>query len=157
MESCRSLSVLKRATAEVVIPGPHPGFMGKSRRRSGARVKRGRPSWQLQAPAEQVGSAQQVSRLSAAQVLEQIERARLARDEADAELAALIDHAVGLSVGWPEIAARLGVTRQAVRQHYQRRHKTAPTARIAPPDQPPPRRLCKASAGTRKHLLSGTR
>jgi len=135
MESCRSLSVLKRATAEVVIPGPHPGFMSKSRRRSGARVKRGRPSWQLQAPAEQVGSAQQVSRLSAAQVLEQIERARLARDEADAELAALIDHAVGLSVGWPEIAARLGVTRQAVRQHYQRRHKTAPTARIAPPDQ----------------------
>jgi predicted transcriptional regulator len=61
--------------------------------------------------------------LSAAQVLEQIEQARLARDEAEAELAVLIDHAVGLSVGWPEIAARLGVTRQAARQYYQRRHR----------------------------------
>ena len=61
--------------------------------------------------------------MSAAQVLEQIEHARLARDEAEAELAVLIDHAVGLSVGWPEIAARLGVTRQAARQHYLRRHR----------------------------------
>jgi len=56
-------------------------------------------------------------------VLEEIKHVRLARDEAEAQLAALIDHAVGLSVGWPEIAARLGVTRQAARQHYQRRHR----------------------------------
>ena len=61
--------------------------------------------------------------LSAAQALERIEHARLARDEAETELAALIDHAVGLGVGWPEIAAQLGVTRQAARQHYQRRHR----------------------------------
>jgi predicted transcriptional regulator len=97
--------------------------MGKSKRRSGPRVRHGRPgSQQQQAPVEPAGPAPRVGRLSAAQVLEQIEHARLARDEAEAELAVLIDHAVGLNVGWPEIAARLGVTRQAARQHYQRRH-----------------------------------
>ena len=37
--------------------------------------------------------------------------------------AVLIDHAVSLGIGWPEIAAQLGVTRQAARQHYQRRHR----------------------------------
>jgi predicted transcriptional regulator len=55
-------------------------------------------------------------------VLERIERARLTREEADAALAVLVDQAVGMGIGWPEIAARLGVTRQAARQHYQRRH-----------------------------------
>ena len=44
-------------------------------------------------------------------------------DEAEAELAVLIDHAVGFGIGWPEIAAKLGVTRQGARQHYQRRHR----------------------------------
>ena len=97
--------------------------MGKSKRRSGPRVKHGRPNWQQQAPAEPAGPTPRVGRLSAAQILEQIEHARLARDEAEAELAGLIDHAVNLNVGWPEIAARLGVTRQAARQHYQRRHR----------------------------------
>jgi hypothetical protein len=97
--------------------------MGKSKRRSGSRVKHGRPGWQQQAPAAPAGPAQRTSRLSAAQVVEQVEHARLARDEAEAELAALVDYAVGLGVGWPEIAARLGVTRQAARQHYQRRHR----------------------------------
>ena len=57
------------------------------------------------------------------EVLVQIERARLSRDEAEAELTALIDQAVGMGIGWPEIAARLGVTRQAARQRYQRRHR----------------------------------
>jgi hypothetical protein len=28
-----------------------------------------------------------------------------------------------MGIGWPEIAARLGVTRQAARQHYLRRHR----------------------------------
>jgi predicted transcriptional regulator len=55
-------------------------------------------------------------------VLERIQRARLTREAAEAELAVLVDHAVSLSIGWPEIATRLGVTRQAARQHYQRRH-----------------------------------
>jgi hypothetical protein len=49
--------------------------------------------------------------------------ARLTREAAEAELAVLVDHAVSLSIGWPEIATRLGVTRQAARQHYQRRHR----------------------------------
>jgi len=107
--------------------------MGKSKRRSGLRVMHGRPGWQQQAPAEPAGPAPRVSRLSAAQVLEQIEHARRARDEAEAELAVLVDHAVGLSVGWPRIAARLGVTRQAARQHYQRRHRggTSRPGRVA--------------------------
>jgi hypothetical protein len=56
-------------------------------------------------------------------VLEQIERVRLAREAAEADLAVLIDRAVSLGIGWPGIAARLGVTRQAARQHYQRRHR----------------------------------
>jgi hypothetical protein len=30
----------------------------------------------------------------------------------------LADHAVDLGIGWPEIAAQLGVTRQAARQAY---------------------------------------
>jgi hypothetical protein len=95
--------------------------MGKSKRRSHPRVKQGRAAWQQQAPAVPSGPTRRVSRLSATQVLEQIENTRLARDEAEAELDVLIDNAIGLSVGWPEIAARLGVTRQAARQRCQRR------------------------------------
>ena len=60
--------------------------------------------------------------MSPPQVLERIRRARVAQQKAEAELAALVDHAVELGVGWPEIATQLGVTRQAARQHYQRRH-----------------------------------
>jgi predicted transcriptional regulator len=56
-------------------------------------------------------------------VLERIEQVRLTREKADAEPAVLVDQAVGMGIGWPEIAARLGVTRQAARQHYQRRHR----------------------------------
>jgi hypothetical protein len=66
--------------------------------------------------------------MSAAQLLEQIERTRTAQRRADAALAKLVDQAVGLGIGWPEIAARLGVTRQAARQHYQRRHCGSATA-----------------------------
>lgn len=61
--------------------------------------------------------------MSSAQVLERITRVRAAQQEAEAELAVLIDHAVGVGIGWPEIANRLGVSRQAARQHYQRRHR----------------------------------
>jgi len=105
--------------------------MGKSKRRSGPRVRHGQPGRQHQAPAEPTSPAQRVTRLSASQVLERIERARLARDEAEAELVVLIDHAVSLGVGWPEIAAQLGVTRQAARQHYQRRHREGANSRVA--------------------------
>ena len=97
--------------------------VGKSKRRSGPRAKHVQSRSRQQASAEPAGAARRVAHLSAPQVLEQIEHARLARDEAEAELAVLVDYAVGLSVGWPEIAARLGVTRQAARQHYQRRHR----------------------------------
>jgi hypothetical protein len=69
------------------------------------------------------GPAERIARLSPAKVLERISRARLQRDELDAELALLIDHAVSLKIGWPDIARCLGVSRQAARQHYQRRHR----------------------------------
>jgi hypothetical protein len=35
----------------------------------------------------------------------------------------VIDQAVTLGIGWPDIATRLGVTRQAARQLYQCRHR----------------------------------
>lgn len=61
--------------------------------------------------------------MSPSRVLEQIRRVRIAQQQAEAELAALIDFAVALGIGWPEIANWLGVTRQAARQRYQRRHR----------------------------------
>jgi hypothetical protein len=69
------------------------------------------------------GPAERIARLSPAKVLERISRAQLQRDELDAELALLIDHAVSLKIGRPDIARCLGVSRQAARQHYQRRHR----------------------------------
>jgi len=97
--------------------------MGKSKRRSGPRVKHVQSRSRQQASAEPAGTARRVTHPSAPQMLEQIEHARHVRDEAEAELATLIDHAVDQGIGWPEIADRLGVTRQAARQHYQRRHR----------------------------------
>ena len=64
-----------------------------------------------------------VSQLSPPEVLERIKRAQVAREAAESELAVLVDQAVGLGIGWPEIAAQLGVSRQAARQSYQRRHR----------------------------------
>jgi hypothetical protein len=61
--------------------------------------------------------------MPADQVLEHIGRVRVVHQEAEAQLALLVDHAVGLGIGWPEIASRLGVSRQAARQQYQRRHR----------------------------------
>jgi hypothetical protein len=61
--------------------------------------------------------------MAPSQVLERIKRARVVQQEVEAELAVLVDHAVSLGIGWPEIAAQLGVTRQAARQQYQRRHR----------------------------------
>jgi hypothetical protein len=60
--------------------------------------------------------------MASAWVLEDIRDTRAEQVEAEAELAALIDKAVDLGIGWPQIAAQLGVTRQAARQQYQRRH-----------------------------------
>jgi hypothetical protein len=94
--------------------------MGKARRQ---KVKYVRPGYRRRAPATPPSPADRIARLSPAQVLERIARARLHQKELDAEMAALIDRAVALEIGWPDIARRLGVTRQAARQHYQRRHR----------------------------------
>jgi hypothetical protein len=107
----------------IVTPAAHPEGMGKSRHRPGPKVKVVQPGWRHRAAEAPPTAAQRAARLGPAQVLEKITRARIARDEAEAELAALIDRAVTVGVSWPEIARRLGVSRQAARQHYQRRHR----------------------------------
>jgi hypothetical protein len=79
--------------------------------------------WSYQSWLSPPGPAKRVSGLSSPQVLERIQRTKVVQQEAEGELAVLVDHAVILGIGWPEIALRLGVTRQAARQHYQRRHR----------------------------------
>jgi len=86
------------------------------------------PGRRREGPARPPGQAKRVTRIPTSQLLERIERARAAQRKAEAELAMLVDQAVGLGIGWPEIATRLGVTRQAARQHYQRRHRDSLTA-----------------------------
>ena len=95
--------------------------MSRSKRQP--KVRHVQPRRRPQARPEQPHPPQRDFRLSPPEVLEQIERARLTREKVHAELAVLVDQAVDMSIGWPEIAARLGVTRQAARQHYQRRHR----------------------------------
>jgi hypothetical protein len=95
-------------------------YMGRARKQ---KVKHVQPGYRRRARAAPSSPAERIARLSPSQVLERISRARLHQKELDAELAALIDHAVELGIGWPDIAHRLGVTRQAARQHYQRRHR----------------------------------
>lgn len=90
------------------------------------------PGRRQEALAQPPGHAERIPRMPPSQVLERIERARAAQRETEAELAALVDQAVVLGVGWPEIAARLGVTRQAARQQYQRRHRDSATRQSRP-------------------------
>ena len=97
------------------------GAVGRSRR-SAKRIKP-RPDDRARGPVAQPDAAEAIARLSAANALERISRARLQRDELDDELTLLIDHAVSLGIGWPDIARCLGVSRQAARQQYRRRHR----------------------------------
>jgi hypothetical protein len=95
--------------------------MSRSKRRP--KVRHVQPRLRPQKRAELPGPPQRSSQLSPPEVLERMEHARLTREKVDAELAVLLDQAVGIGIGWPEIATRLGVIRQAARQHYQRRHR----------------------------------
>jgi hypothetical protein len=97
--------------------------MGK--KKNGPKVKYVQPGYRHRAPAAPPTAEQRAARLSPPRVLEKITRARMQRDQADAELAALTDHAAALGISWPHIARHLGVTRQAARQQHQRRHQTA--------------------------------
>jgi len=101
--------------------------MSRSRRRLAKGIKP-RPNYRMKAPAAPPTPAERIARLSPIEVLERINRTRLQREELDAQLTLLIDHAVALGVGWPQIARRLGVTRQAARQQYNRRHRDAEQA-----------------------------
>src|SRR5690348_15490241 len=88
-------------------PDRMPGGVSRSRR-LGKQIKR-RGDDRANGPAAPPGRAERITRLPPAKVLERISRARLQRDELDAELALLVDHAVSLRIGWPDIAQRLGV------------------------------------------------
>jgi hypothetical protein len=103
----------------------HPARMldhvSRSKRRP--KVRHVQPRRLPQERTELPGPPRWDSPLAPPEVLERIEQVRLTREKADAEPAVLVDQAVGMGIGWPEIAARLGVTRQAARQHYQRRHR----------------------------------
>jgi hypothetical protein len=94
--------------------------MGRARKR---KVKYVQPGYRHRARAAPPSPTERIAHLSPTQVLERITLARLRQKELDAELAGLIDHAVELGIGWPDIAQGLGVTRQAARLHYQRRHR----------------------------------
>lgn len=96
---------------------------GVSRSRRLAKEIKPRRNDRVRGPAAPPGPADRIARLSPGKVLERITRARLQRAELDAELPLLIDHAVSLRIGWPDIARSLGVSRQAARQQYQRRHR----------------------------------
>jgi hypothetical protein len=98
--------------------------VSRSRRRPAEGIKP-RPNYRMKALAAPPTPAQRVERLSLVEVLERINRTRLQREELDTQLALLVDHAVALGISWPQIARRLGVTRQAARQQYHRRHRAA--------------------------------
>lgn len=107
--------------------------MAKPKRRTSPKAKQTHPGRPRQTPTAQPERfAEQVSRMSSVQVLERITRVRAAQQQAEAELAVLIDHAVGLGIGWPEIATQLDVSRQAARQHYWRRHRDDASRRDGP-------------------------
>lgn len=99
--------------------------MSKPRRRSTQRARQARSSQTEYKSVDAAGSAQRPSQRSSTEILERLKRARSARDAAEADLDAVVDRAVDFGIGWPEIAAQLGVTRQAARQRYQRRHGPA--------------------------------
>jgi hypothetical protein len=98
--------------------------MSRSRRRLAKGIKP-RPNYRMKAPAAPPTPADRIARLSPIDVLDRISRTRLQREELDIQLALLIDHAVTLGISWPQIARRLGVTRQAARQQHHRRHREA--------------------------------
>ena len=101
--------------------------VARAKRRAKPKARQIHQGQRQQGPAQLPGPTRRVSGLSPPQLLERIEDAKAAQQEAEAELAVLVDQAVILGIGWPEIATRLGVTRQAARQHYQRRHRDTTT------------------------------
>jgi hypothetical protein len=97
--------------------------MAKPRRRAAQRARQAARSDQTHHDAvEAASSARQPIQRPSEEILERIKLVRVERDRAEAKLDALVDRAVDLGIGWPEIAAQLGVTRQAARQRHQRRH-----------------------------------
>jgi hypothetical protein len=121
------MQITSRATgaasqSNLVGPSPHAELVSKSKRKPALRARKAQPDRRDQAPARPSSPPKRVTKLSNAELLEQIRQVRIERDDAETELAMLIDAAVSQGLGWPQIASQLGVTRQAARQQYQRRH-----------------------------------
>lgn len=72
-------------------------YMGRARKQ---KMKYVQPGYRHRARATPSSPAERIVRLSPSQVLERITRARLHQKELNAELAALIGHAVELGIGW---------------------------------------------------------
>jgi hypothetical protein len=99
--------------------------MAKPKRRAHQRSRQAaRPIPAQHVPVDVARPPQPPSERSVTDMLELLKRGRSARDEAEAKLDSLIDRAVNLGIGWPEIAAHLGVTRQAARQCFLRRQSS---------------------------------
>jgi hypothetical protein len=99
------------------------GGVAKPKRRVRQRTQQAaRPIQEQHEPVDVATPQRSPSQSAATELLERLKRSRSARDEAEATLDSLVVRAVDLGIGWPEIAAQLGVTRQAARQRYQRRH-----------------------------------
>src|SRR6266700_730785 len=93
-----------RSWRRSVAPGPHACRMGGSKRKSARSASRAQPGSTRQGSVNQPGVSQRVARLSAHELLDQIRYVRIERDEAEAELAILVDAAVRGGLGWPQIA-----------------------------------------------------
>src|SRR5207342_563961 len=107
----------RRLATRVFIPRPHPGSRGTSKAPIEPESQASAESAATDASAA-AGPSAGGFQDACPQVLEQMERTRIAQRRAEAALAKLVDQAVGLGIGWPEIAVRLGVSRQAARQYY---------------------------------------
>lgn len=86
---------------DMVRLSPHAGLVSKSKRKAPPRSRNVQPDRRDQAPVKQPGPAKRVTQLYDAELLEQIRQVRIERDDAEAELAMLIDAAVGQGIGWP--------------------------------------------------------
>jgi predicted transcriptional regulator len=107
----------------------HAGWVSQSKHKAARRARKVHPDRRKRATAAQLDPVGRVGQLPEAKLLERIRQARIGRDEAEEELAVLIEAAVSQGVGWPEIAAQLGLTRQGARQQYQRRHPAGASQR----------------------------
>jgi hypothetical protein len=89
-----------RLATRIVTPDPHAGSRGTSEAPAESESQAGTAGSGQQAPTPSPRHATRGSGLASSQVRERIERARAAQQKAAAELAVLVDQAVGLGISW---------------------------------------------------------